>query len=280
MATRISELEPPREEVDGIGLSASGETMPSRALSFDLAWTLVRTDFKARYHGTFSGFLWALLKPLTMFLALLAIFSFVFTTEPNYRLNLLVGLFLWDFFAESTKVGLISLAQKGFLLTKARFPAWLVVVTSIANPLITLLVFTASILVYLAFTGRLPAAPELGLYALYVGSYALLVIGLSLGTSVVFLRYRDLNQVWDVVTQAGFFLTPIIWPIGAIPERFHFFLYLWPPTPYVDFARQVLVAGTAPSVNATTYVLIETLLVFTAGVVIFRSRASRAAEHL
>ena len=64
----------------------------------DLAWTLVRTDFKARYHGTLGGFVWALLKPLTMFLSLLAIFSFVFTTEPNYRLNLLIGLFLWDFF--------------------------------------------------------------------------------------------------------------------------------------------------------------------------------------
>jgi ABC-type polysaccharide/polyol phosphate export permease len=262
----------------------SRDEVASRSASgvpyFDLAWTLVRTDFKARYHGTFSGFLWALLKPLTMFLALLAIFSFVFTTEPNYRLNLLVGLFLWDFFAESTKVGLIALAQKGFLLSKAKFPAWLVVVTSIANPLITLLVFTAAILAYLAFVGRLPGPAELGLYALYLVSYALLVVGLSLGTSVVFLRYRDLNQVWDVVTQAGFFLTPIIWPIGAIPERFHFFLYLWPPTPYVDFARQVLVAGTAPSINATTYVLIETLLVFAVGVLLFRRRAARAAEHL
>ncbi|MGH7859872.1 MAG: ABC transporter permease [Candidatus Binatia bacterium] len=280
MATPTSGQDPTGSAAGSIGLSASGETLPSRAWYFDLAWTLVRTDFKARYHGSFSGFLWALLKPLTMFLALLAIFSFVFTTEPNYRLNLLVGLFLWDFFAESTKVGLISLAQKGFLLTKAKFPAWLVVVTSIVNPLITLLVFTASILVYLGFTGRLPDAPELGLYALYLGSYSLLVIGLSLGTSVVFLRYRDLNQIWDVVTQAGFFLTPIIWPIGAIPERFHFFLYLWPPTPYVDFARQLLVAGTAPSLNATMYVLLETLLVFTAGVVVFRTRAPRAAEHL
>jgi ABC-type polysaccharide/polyol phosphate export permease len=280
MATKTSGQGPSAEVAGGISVFASGQALADRASYFDLAWTLVRTDFKARYHGTLSGFVWALLKPLTMFLALLSIFSFVFTTEPNYRLNLLVGLFLWDFFAESTKVGLISLAQKGFLLSKARFPVWLVVATSIVNPLITLLVFTLSILVYLAFTGRLPSAPEIGLYAFYIGSYTLLVIGLSLGTSVVFLRYRDLNQVWDVVTQAGFFLTPIIWPIGAIPERFHFFLYLWPPTPYVDFARQVLVAGTAPSVNATLYVLVETLLVFTAGVILFRARASRAAEHL
>ena len=104
----------------------------------DLVWTIVRTDFKARYHGTLGGFVWALLKPLTMFLSLLAIFSFVFSTEPNYRINLLIGLFLWEFFSESTRVGVVSLAQKAFLLTKAKFPGWIAVVTSVSNPLITL----------------------------------------------------------------------------------------------------------------------------------------------
>ena len=77
-----------------------------------LLWTLVRTDFKARYHGTPTGFAWALLKPVTMFLVLMGVFSFVFAADPNYKLNLIVGLFLWDFFAESTKVGLGSLQDR------------------------------------------------------------------------------------------------------------------------------------------------------------------------
>jgi lipopolysaccharide transport system permease protein len=246
----------------------------------DVVWTLVRTDFKARYHGTVGGFVWALLKPLTMFLSLLAIFSFVFTTEPNYRLNLLVGLFLWDFFAESTRAGVTALAQKWFLLTKAKLPAWIVVVTSSANALLTLGVFTAAILAFLGLTGRMPSATSLLLYAVYLLVFVLLVTGVSLATSVLFLRYRDLNQIWDVVTQAGFFLTPIIWPIGAIPERFHFFLYLWPPTPYVDFARQILVADVPPSATATLYLLVETLLVLAAGILIHRRRAPRVAEYL
>ncbi|PYR55299.1 MAG: hypothetical protein DMF85_19885, partial [Acidobacteria bacterium] len=52
----------------------------------DLIWTLVRTDFKTRFHGTIGGFVWALLKPLSMFVVLLAVFSFVFAGEPQYRL--------------------------------------------------------------------------------------------------------------------------------------------------------------------------------------------------
>src|SRR5437899_12336122 len=87
-----------------------------------LIWTLVRTDFKARYHGSLGGFVWALLKPLSMFVVLMAVFSFLFASNPNYKLALIVGLFLWDFFAEATKTALTSLHAKGLLLTKARFP--------------------------------------------------------------------------------------------------------------------------------------------------------------
>lgn len=246
----------------------------------DLVWTLVRTDFKARYHGTLSGFVWALLKPLAMFVTLLAIFSFVFATEPNYRTNLLVGLFLWDFFAESTKVGLVSLAQKSFLLTKAKFPAWIVVVTSIANPLITLVVFAVAIVVFLAASGRFQGPASVALFALYLLLFLAVCVGFSLGTSVLFLRYRDLNQVWEVVSQAGFFVTPIIWPIGAIPERYHFLLYLWPPTPFVDFTRQVLVGGTEPTLRATSYLVAEAVIVFAAGLLLFRRLAPHSAERL
>ena len=82
-----------------------------------------------------------------------------------------------------------------------------------------------------------------------------IVIGFSLGGSVLFLRYRDLNQVWDVVTQAGFFVAPIIYPLGVIPERFHFYLYLWPPTPIIEFSRSVLVDGRVPGLLAASRTL-------------------------
>ena len=58
-----------------------------------LIWTLVRTDFKVRYHGTLGGFAWALAKPLAMFALLMGVFSFVFGSDPDYRLNLIIGRF-------------------------------------------------------------------------------------------------------------------------------------------------------------------------------------------
>jgi lipopolysaccharide transport system permease protein len=245
-----------------------------------LVWTLIRTDFKVRYHGTAGGFVWALLKPLTMFVLLMAVFSFLFASDPNYKLNLIIALFLWDFFAESTKVGLTSLHAKGFLLSKAKCPSWILVVTSISNAVITLGVFTLVILVFLAVAGRMPSASGVAMFLVYCLSFILIVIGFSLASSVLFLRYRDLNQVWDVVSQAGFFLAPVIYPLSILPERFHFYLYLWPPTAIIEFSRAVLVRGTMPTLTAHLCIFGVTALALVIGALLFRRLAPRAAEYL
>ena len=245
-----------------------------------LVWTLIRTDFKARYHGSLGGFVWALLKPLSMFLVLMAVFSFLFASNPTYKLDLIVGLFLWDFFAEATKTGLTSLHARGFLLTKARFPSWILVVTSISNAVITLGVFAVIITIFLTAAGRAPHGQAVALFVAYCGALVAIVVGVSLATSVLFLRYRDLNQVWDVAVQAGFFVAPIIYPLGIIPERFHIYLYVWPPTPVIEFSRAALVAGTVPTATAHICLAVDAALCLAAGIAIFRRFAPRAAEYL
>ena len=244
-----------------------------------LIWTLVRTDFKARYHGTLSGFVWALLKPLTMFVVLTAVFSLVFHSDPTYKLDLLIGLFLWDFFAETTKTGLTSLHAKGFLLSKARFPSWIVVVTSISNPLITIAVFCMIVLGFLTITGNPPSLAGYALFVGYVLVMGVLGVGVSLAGSVLFLRYRDLNQIWDVAIQAGFFIAPIIYPMGVIPERFHFYLYLWPPTAVIEFSRAVLVDQRLPSLAANLSLFLVAVLVLGLGLAVYRRLAPRAPEY-
>src|SRR5436309_14092882 len=90
--------------------SSASRTTVARA---GLIWTLVRTDFKARYHGSLGGFVWALLKPLSMFVVLMAVFSFLFASDPTYKLDLIAGPVPWDCFADSTEVGLTPLHSKG-----------------------------------------------------------------------------------------------------------------------------------------------------------------------
>jgi lipopolysaccharide transport system permease protein len=253
---------------------------PGRAHYSGLVWTLIRTDFKTRYHGTVGGFVWALLKPLTMFVVLMAVFSYVFAGERQYKLDLIVGLFLYEFFQESTKTGLLSLRAKGFLLNKARFPSWIVVVTSASNAVITLVLFSLVLIAFLALTGRGPSLLHVGLYAIYQIHYLAIVAGFSLAASVLFTQYRDLNQVWEVVTQAGFFVAPIIYPLDILPERVHFYLYLWPPTPIILFSRSVLVDREVPTLLAHALLTGETAAILAAGMLIYRMRASRVSEFL
>src|SRR4029078_13326027 len=95
------------------------------------------------------------------------------------------------------------------------------------------------------------------------------VLGFALGASVLFLRYRDLNQVWEVVIQAGFFLAPIVYPLDILPERFHFYLYIWPVTQVIEFSRAALVAGVMPTTTVHLYLAADAALCLLAGVFIF-----------
>jgi len=245
----------------------------------DLVWTLVRTDFKARYHGSLNGFLWALLKPTCMFLVLMTVFSFLFQ-EPTYKLNLIVGLCLWDFFAGGTTTGIMALDAKAFLIRKVRAPLWVLVLASLANAMLTLFVFSTGIVVYLVASGSGLAAAHAGLFALYLCVLLTIVASFSLAASVLFLRVRDLNQVWDVVVQAGFFLAPVVYPLGIVPERFHIYFYLWPPTPVIEFSRAVLLRNQIPSPTGHLYLAIEVAVCLIAGILIFRRCAPRAAEYV
>jgi lipopolysaccharide transport system permease protein len=243
-------------------------------------WTLVRTDFKSRYHGTAGGFAWALLKPALMFIVLIGVFSFVFASVPNYPLNLILGLFLWDFFAEATKTGLVSLHTKGYLLSKAPLPSWILVVASTSNAVITLGVFVVALFGYLIGTGHGPTLAGSALFLAYLAAYFLIVVGFCLGGSVLFLKYRDLNQVWDVATQAGFFVAPIIYPLAVLPERVHFFLYAWPPTPVLQFSRAVLVEGSIPSFRAHLMLAGMTVAILAVGMAVFAALSRDAAENV
>jgi len=240
----------------------------------------VRTDFKVRYHGTLMGFFWASLKPLAMFIVLVSVFSFVFATDRNYALNLIIGLFLYDYFQEATKAGVLALHAKGYLIGKSRFPRWILVVASISNPLIVIAVASLAILAFLTLRGEAPTLTAIGLYGLFLAHFTLIIVAFSLAASVLFLRYRDLNQVWEVAVQAGYFVAPVIYPLDILPERFHIYLYLWPPTSVIQFSRGVLIEGVPPSSLGFALLAGATALSLAVGIGIYRWMVPDVGEHL
>src|SRR4029077_10952890 len=149
--------------------------------------------------------------------------------------------------------------------------------TSISNAVITLFVFAFVIVVFLSAFGHRPSFLAVVAFTAYCAALIAIVVGFSLAASALCLRFRDLNQVWEVVLQAGFFLAPIIYPLEILPERFHFYLYIWPPTPVIEFSRAVLVAGTMPTLRGHVYLAIDAGICLLIGVLIFRRLSPRAA---
>ena len=94
------------------------------------------------------------------------------------------------------------------------------------------------------------------------------------------MRYRDLNQVWDLMIQVGFFVSPVIYPIKILPERFHIYLYLWAPTPIIEFSRAVLIRGTLPTLRGDAFLATAVAASLVVGSLMFRRLAPRAAEYL
>ncbi|MFC1850498.1 ABC transporter permease [candidate division CSSED10-310 bacterium] len=266
---------PTREQ--GKGLSSGME------VSLDLpgiAWTLVRTDFKTRYYGSVLGFLWTLLNPIIIFVTLVTIFSFLFSSHESYGISLIIGLFIWDYFSEGSATGLMSLFTKGYLATKVKFPSWLLIATSSSNALLRLMVFSVSIMIYVMISRGFPGLDRILLYLLYMICLYFMVLGISLTTSLLFLWFRDLNQIWAVILQAGFFVAPIIYPLEILPEKYHFYLYLWPPTVIIQFSRAILLAYPVPTLTGHLCLVSMTMFIFIIGFITYRFLHYRAVERL
>ncbi len=207
-------------------------------------------------------------------------FSLIFSMDRDYPINLIIGLFVWDFFAEATRSGMGSLHAKSFLLTKASFPRWILVLASSSNAIVTVTLFSVVVTSYVALTRDTLGPVQLGLFLLYLLLFLVIIVGFSLASSVLYLCYRDLNQVWDLALQAGFFVAPIIYPLEILPEKYHIYLYLWPPTPVIQFIRMVLVNGEVPSLKAHLLLVASAAAALAVGIWLYRRFVPRAVEEL
>lgn len=255
-------------------------TTSPRRNSLELVLRMAWTDLKLRYQGSVLGFVWTLLKPLMQFAVLYVVFSvFMRIKVENYQLYLLLGVLMWNYIAEGTTGGMFALAQKANIIKKVYFPRVFVVLSASLHHLFALLLSLVIFFVFFFAAGKTLSwtAP------LFVVSIALLyalVLGLSLLLSVLHLKFRDTSQIWEVMVMAGFFLSPVIYPLDVIPARYHTLLFLNPVTGLIQYARLLLLEGQLPSLAGTLYVTLVTFAILALGMWLFNRHAHMAAEQL
>jgi ABC-type polysaccharide/polyol phosphate export permease len=205
-------------------------------------WMLAKTDLKMRYQGSWLGIIWVFLKPFCIFLVLNFVFSHLFfKNSPNYSIRLLLGLILWMFFAETTTVGLNSLMSKASVLKKIYIPKWIVIVSATFH---SAMAFFFNLIILFIFLFSYHIYPGFSHFLMFL-VYIILIYGISLTFSFVtaplFVRVRDINQIWEVLLQVLFYASPIIYPITAVPLYVQSILYLNPMTLLIEHSKTALI---------------------------------------
>ena len=213
---------------------------------------LVKTDFKLRYQGSFLGVAWSVLKPLMMFCVMYVVFGkFLRMSDgtPTYPVVLLLGICSWQFFQEATTIGLRSVVDRGDLLRKIHFPNYIVVVSATIGSMISyainlLVVLVFALFAHVQFTWRVVLVP-LSIVQLYV-----LALGTTLLFATMYVYFRDIAHIWDVLSQLVFYAMPIIYPLSYVIDR---------GEPYASLARLELLNPIAQTIQDIRHNLIAPL---------------------
>jgi ABC-2 type transport system permease protein len=251
---------------------------------------LVRTDFKLRYQGSVLGYAWSLLRPLLLFAILYVVFVRFLRfggDVPHFPIYLLLGIVLWQFFADMTTQSLGSIVGRGDLIRKIRIPRWIIVFSSSLMALINLFLNLIVVVIFMMLSQIDIKTSILWLPFILLEIY-LFALGVSLLLSAAFVKYRDINYIWEVVIQAGFYLTPILYPLAMITnDTFQKLILFNPIAQAIQDARWSAVTHE----TLTAYKIFEggwyrlvpfiiVLLALTVGLIYFRKESRSFAENI
>jgi ABC-2 type transport system permease protein len=251
---------------------------------------LVRTDFKLRYQGSVLGYAWSLLRPLLIFLTLYIVFVNFLKIGgdiPHFPVYLLLGIVLWQFFSDMTNQSLGSIVGRGDLVRKIRIPRWMIVVTSSVSALINLGLNMVIVVIFMMVSQTDISASAVW-FPMVLAEIYIFALGLSLFLAAAFVKYRDVSYIWEVIMQAGFYATPILYPLAMIQNvSFQKLLIINPMAQTIQDARAALVTKETLTIaeifqtSAARLIPVAiSVLALVIGVLYFRKEAKHFAENL
>jgi ABC-2 type transport system permease protein len=260
----------------GLGIDKPSSKMTGNQK--DLLIELIKTDFKMKYQGSTLGFIWVLLKPFLIFIILYSVFNFAFgKQDPQYGLNLLLGILIFSFFSESTARGISVLLDNANIILKINFPREIVVFARILSSLTNLGIALLIFFMFWLFNVHHFAWVHL-LFLPYILLLTLFLLGFGWFASIIQIRFRDLQSIWEVLLNLLFYGTPIFWPITILPAQYHKLLFLKPLAIIIQNSRTILIKNSLPDLNQTIYLTVLSVSIFIAGYIFFRKRVNKIAE--
>ncbi|MDB5168806.1 MAG: transporter [Candidatus Saccharibacteria bacterium] len=236
------------------------------------------------------GYMWSLLRPLFLFVTLYFVFARflkVGASIPHFPVYLLLGIVLWNYFSEVTTGSVGAIVGRGDLLRKINFPKYVIILAGSFSALINLFLNFIVIGIFMAITHValtwsalliIPLLAELFIFSLAVAFFL----------SALFVRFRDISYIWEVIMQAAFYATPILYPLSRIPHQYAKLLILNPMAQIIQDARYALVTPQTQTISQVydgnkliwAIPLGVSVVVVVMAVTYFRSRSKYFAEEV
>jgi ABC-2 type transport system permease protein len=216
-----------------------------------LTFTIARTEFKLRFYGSVLGYFWQLVRPLMMFGILLVVYTLgKLGTIPHYPVMLLSGVVMYSFFMEATAGAVRCVMDRENFVRKIQFPRLAIPVSVVLTAVFNLCVNFFAIVVFTIIEGIRPRIQWLELPLILIALIGF-AVGIAMLLSALFVRFRDVQPIWDVIGQVLFYASLILIPLEKIQAHTGKILgvplvHLWLLNPLADLMQQYRYAFLGP----------------------------------
>lgn len=254
-----------------------------------LTWTLAITDFRLRFYGSVLGVLWALIRPFAFFGVIYVVFTEIAGLDaavPNYGVYILFAIVLFTFFAEVTTTSVQSLVLRENLLRKMHFEPIVIPLSVMITGLLNLGTTLMAVLIFAFANGVYPTWSWLQLPVIIV-LIAMFANGLGMLLSTLYVKYRDVFPIWEVVSQILFYASSTLYVATTVPINWREEFLMNPLSACFAQMRHAVIDPNAPSAGEIMRGDVRLLIplgiifgTFALGAWAFRRASPRIAENL
>lgn len=248
----------------------------------ELLWNLANREITQRYKQSVLGYAWVILNPLFQLIVMSFVFDVVLRIPSlgvPFILFLSAALLPWNLFTQSLSASSTILVSNSNLITKIYFPREILVYSTIIAKIVDFF-YSCIVLVFFLIIFKIP----LTIYYLWLPAIFLiqlfLMAGISLFVAALNLFYRDIQYLLNLILLLWMYITPVMYPIEMIPEKYRFIMSLNPMAVIVNAYRQVLLSGSGPNLYSLTIAGLISILVFMSGFIIFKKLEGEFADYV